>query len=57
MKSYIHDYVGLHLLGTSGFRSIEEVVEKLEKIDPDPTSKWTRHRLEYHFDKVKAAMI
>ena len=57
MKSCIHDYVGQHLLGRSGFRTIEELIEKLEKKDPNPNSKWTEHRLEYHFDKVKAAMM
>ena len=57
LKAYVHDYVGLHLLGIPGYKSIEELVEKLERIDPNPDSKWTRHRLYHHFVKVKAAMI
>jgi hypothetical protein len=57
MKAYVHDYVRLHLLGSPGYKSIEELVEKLERIDPNPDSKWTRHRSYHHFVKVKAAMI
>ena len=57
MKYYIHDYVGQHLLGISGFRTIEELVAKLEKKNPDANSKWTEHRLQYHFHEVKAAMM
>ncbi len=45
------------LLGSPGYKSIEELVEKFERIDPNPDSKWTRHRLYHHFVKVKAAMI
>ena len=57
MKDCVHDYVGQHLLGISGFRTIEELVAKLEKKDPDEKSKWTKHRLQYHFRKVNAAMM
>ena len=27
MKAYVRDYVGLHLLGSPGYKSIEELVE------------------------------
>jgi hypothetical protein len=57
MKDCVHDYVGQHLLGRSGFRTIEELVAKLEKKDPDAKSKWTEHRLRYHFRKVNAAIM
>ena len=39
MKTYVHDYVGMHLLGSPGYKSIEEVVEKLESpLITDPKS-------------------
>ena len=39
MKTYVHDYVGLHLLGSPGYKSIEELVEKLESpLITDPKS-------------------
>ena len=51
LKAYVHDSVGLHLLGSPGYKSIEELVEKLERIDPNPDSKYAVKQLQVYFHR------
>ena len=56
MKAFVHDAVGLHLLGQYPYKNKDDLVAALNAADPKGAV-WERQRLEYYVNKIRGKML
>ena len=52
MKAFVHDAVGLHLLGQYPYKTKDDLIAALNAADPNGAV-WNRQRLEYYVKKIR----
>ena len=56
MKAFVHDAVGLHLLGQYPYKNKGDLIAALNAADPNGAV-WNRQRLEYYVKKIRGKML
>ena len=56
MKAFVHDAVGLHLLGQYPYKNKDDLIAALNAADPNGAV-WNRQRLEYYVKKIRGIML